>query len=114
MQKTVPEYEKAGVNFALVHAILVDREQFLRDGGYICDGARSISHETNFQDFLERYFGFRKAYCRLHVRYKPRIAFAVKVLYPFRKILKALDGIRLIHKINAILKMEEIIRNRQK
>jgi hypothetical protein len=113
VQKTIPEYEKLGVNFALVYEILVSQEEFLKNGGYICDGARSISHETNFQDFLEKYFEFRKAYCKLHVKYKPKIAQMVKILYPFKKILRSFDGIKIVHKINAILKMEEIVRQGQ-
>ena len=111
VQKTMPSAEKNGVNFALVHAILTSQDEFIRGGGYICDGERSINHETNFQDFLERYFGFRKAYCTLNVRYKKKIAFIVKCLYPFRKLLKKMDGVGLIHKINAIMKMEEIVRS---
>lgn len=111
VQKTIPASEKMGVNFALVHAILTTQDEFLRDGGYICDGARSINHETNFQDFLEKYFEFRKAYCTLHVVYKPKIRFIVKCLYPFRKLLKLFDRIGFVHKINGILKMENIVRD---
>ena len=62
VQKTIPDYEKAGVNAALVCKILEHFEDFLTAGGYICDGERSINHETQFQNYLEKYFaGFRKS-----------------------------------------------------
>lgn len=82
----------------------------LSEGKYICDGARSINHDTQFQNYLEKYFLFRKAYCRLNIAYKPKIGGIVKFLYYFRKPLKAFDSVGIIHPINAILKMEEISR----
>lgn len=108
--KTKPECEKAGVNAALVEGVLRFFDLFLSNGGYICDGARSINHETAFQDYLEKYFGFRKAYCKLHIRYSPRIKWMIKMIYPIRDSLKKIDGIGVIHSLNAILRMEEICR----
>ena len=35
-----------------------------RGGYYLCDGQRNIRHQTNFQEFLVKYFGFRYAYTR--------------------------------------------------
>lgn len=101
-----PAAEKKGINAALVNGLLEANEEFFQNGGYFCDGARNVLHETAFQDYLERIFGFRKAYCRLHVAYKPAVRMAVKVLYPFRKLLKAFDGIGIVHKINGVLLME--------
>lgn len=106
--RVLPEAEKLGINAAIVSGIL---ETYGEDGQfsrYICDGARSISHETNFQDYLEKYFGFRKAYCKLHVVYNPKIKWMIKVLFPFRKCLNRLDSISVIHQINSILYMEEL------
>lgn len=108
--KSNPEYEKLQINAALVAKIMAHFALFLTNGGIICDGARSISHETNFQDYLEYYFGFRKAYCRLHIRYNPKIKWLIGFLYPVRGLLKKLDGIGIVHKVNAVLKMEEICR----
>ena len=48
--KTDPACEKNGVNAALVEGIMRELHPFLEQGGYICDGARSIRHETYFQD----------------------------------------------------------------
>ena len=71
----------------------------------------SINHETAFQEYLEYYFGFRKAYCDLRIIYKPVIIIPVKVLYCFRNVLAKLDNIGIIHFINSVLKMEGIARS---
>lgn len=112
--KTKPQYEKLEVNAALVFGILDLSSEKLENGSYICDGARSINHETAFQNYLEKYFGFRKAYCNLNIQYKPKIEWIIKLVYPFRKLLKKLDGISIIHMLNGVLKMEEIKRNCRK
>lgn len=106
-QSTIPEYEAKGVNAALVAAFCEDEVELLSSGGYICDGMRSINHETNFQDYLEKYFGFRKAYCKLHIAYNPKIASLVKILFPFRRFFALLGSNKYIHNLNVILKMEE-------
>jgi hypothetical protein len=110
VQRTIPGYEKLAVNAALVYKILIDHDKFLSKGGYICDGARSINHETAFQDYLEKYFGFRKAYCRLQIAYNPKIKWLIKVAYPIRKIFKIIDKLQIIHLLNSILRIEEIVR----
>ncbi|MBP3579687.1 MAG: hypothetical protein J6K12_00405 [Clostridia bacterium] len=112
--KTKPEYEKYSVNAAMVAGILEYHEKELSEGAVISDGARSISHETAFQDYLEKYFGFRKAYCRLHLEYNPKYKPLIKILYPFRKLLSVLDFIDLFHKLNGVMKMEEIVRTDSK
>lgn len=109
-----PEFEKSGVNAALVEGVLRFYELFLTNGGYICDGARSINHETAFQDYLEKYFGFRKAYCKLHIKYNPKIRWIIKLIYPVRKFLLRMDGIGFIHSVNSVLRMEEIYREDSK
>lgn len=109
--KADPDKEKLAINAAIVDKILVDHEEFLKTGGYICDGARSIQHETAFQDYLEKYFEFRKAYCRLRVVYKPAMKIAVGICFPFRGILKKFDGLSVVRKVNALMRMEEINRS---
>lgn len=110
MMKAIPEKEKLGLNAAMVNMILVDHDDFLKNDGYICDGARSIQHETAFQDYLEKYFGFRKAYCQLHIVYSPRYKKLVNFVYKFRNLIKVFDKIPVVRKINALLIMEEIYR----
>ena len=104
-----PELEHNGINAVLVNSILCDNNDFINNGGYICDGARNINHETNFQGYLEKYFGFRKAYCKLHIKYRFPFNIAVKILLPFRKIFYKNSKKRGLHNIAAVLKMEEII-----
>lgn len=110
--KAIPEKEKLGLNAAMVNKILVDHANFLSSGGYICDGARSVNHETAFQDYLEKYFEFRKAYCKLHVMYRPAVGILMKMIYPFRKLLKKMGSTRIVGKLNALLRMEEIKRTK--
>ncbi len=114
VQKTKPQYEKYQINAGLVFGILQYFSEDLKNGKYICDGTRNISHETKFQDYLEKYFNFRKAYCKLNIKYRPVIKPIVKLLFVFRKTLKKLDNNSLVHNINGVLKMEEIIREQKK
>lgn len=111
-QKTDPEKERLQINAALVAGVLENLP--ISDNYYVCDGERTISHETHFQEYLEKYFGFRKAYCKLNIVYNPKIACLVKAIYPFRKCLRRLDNTGLGHKINGVMKMEEIVRKQQK
>lgn len=108
-----PEYEKQQINAALVYCLLDDFGEQLKEGSaFILDGARSIQHETAFQNYLEKYFEFRKAYCKLHISYNPKVRWLILLLFRFRKILAKFDNIGIIHKINGIMKMEEINRNK--
>ena len=108
--KVCPQVERLGINAAIIYKILKDHEIFLKSGGYICDGARPILHKTAFQDYLEKYFDFRKAYCKLHVIYKPFIKRMICMAYPFRRLISKLDRINVFYKLNSLLNMEEIKR----
>ena len=111
--KTNPDYEKMQVNAALVYKIVTDYALQIEQGKYICDGARNILHETHFPDYLEKYFGFRKAYCKLHIKYPKKLGWLIKMLYPIRKILKKFDSIGTIHQLNGVLVMENIVRRQR-
>lgn len=108
--KILPHHLKTGANAALIYKLL---EEYINSGRfrYIYDGERNVVHQTNYQAYLEKYFGFRKAYCKLHLRYKPIVALIVKILYPLRKIIKKFDGFKVIYNISSILDMEEIKRS---
>jgi hypothetical protein len=110
MVKIDPAYLKTGVNAAFVYIII---QEYINSGRfqYICDGERNLLHETNYQDFLIRYLGFRKAYCRLNIEYRPFVGVIIKVLFPFKKFIKRFDSWSMIHNINALLKMECIKRS---
>lgn len=107
---TNPRFEKYQINAALIYYVLEDLKDRMDGNFYISDGERNVLHKTNFHDYLEKYFLFRRAYCHLHIQYRPIIKPFVYLLYPFRKLLKKADSISLIHKINGVLFMEEIRR----
>lgn len=108
--KTIPIYEKFAINAAIVNGIIEKYNYRLGHEFYIVDGERNISHVTQFQDYLEKYFGFRKAYCELHVVYRRGVRQVINLLFPFRKILCRVKKGKLVHQINSILLMEEIAR----
>lgn len=116
VQKTNPQYEKHGINAALVNKIVCDFNEKVGKGevSYICDGERNILHETAFQSYLIKYFEFRKAFCKLNIKYNPKIGWVVKILYPFRKIIKMFKNVKFVHKLLAVFTMEEIVRSQKK
>lgn len=107
-----PQYLKLRGSDAVHYTVC---EYYLNTCGkkYISSGPRSINHVTNAQEYKIKNFGFRKAYCRLHIKYNPKIGWIIKLIYPFRKLLKKFDKIGVIHLINAVLKMEEICRGKE-
>jgi hypothetical protein len=80
-------------------------QYYLQEKGclYVTDGTRSVSEHSNIQPFMEEKFNFRKAYCQLAVHYCWWLKIAVKILYPFRKIIT-------LPRIKAILNMEAMQR----
>ncbi len=107
--RTEPSAERNAINAAMVNGILEYYKDRFDGHFYINDGSRAIRHETAFQDYLEKYFGFRKAYCHLNVKYRKGLGVIVKMLYPFRKYIR--PGSRIGSNVSAILKMEEICRS---
>lgn len=102
--KTIPGFERNGVNAALVYEICKHFESELENGSYLCDGVRNSLHETNFQNYLIKYFGFRRAYCNLHLAYKWCLYPFIMLLFPVRKVIKPKTKIE--RELNALLKME--------
>ena len=107
MLKVRPSFEKLGINAAIVYRIVQDFNNELSEDFYIVDGCRSVFHETAFQDYLEKYFGFRKAYCKLNIVFNPKYEKIMLVLYKFRKIFKMLSFISIFNKINCVFIMYE-------
>lgn len=85
---------------------------YLKEKGslYINNGARTISHDTNIQDYLIRKFKYRKAYCRLNVKYRKDIMLIANMLYPFREIISNIN-LDFASSIKTLLKQEEIRRS---
>lgn len=108
--KFSPQYLNKKVSAALVYIMLCDYLN-IQHKKYVCDGERSIRHFTNFQDYLIKYFGFRRAYCKLHIEYRPVVGFAIKIVYPFRQIVKKMNICSVTNNIMALLDMEYIRRS---
>lgn len=70
--------------FYKMNEYYLDKQKFR----YVVDGARSITEHSNVQPFLEKNFNFRKAYCKLKIRYKWWFGAIVFVLLPFRKLIR--------------------------
>ena len=83
--KIDPAFFDAYPAYALMDALL--EHHVAREGRVMSNGARSVSHETNFQDFLLK-FGFGQQYCALRLAYTPLLALAVRGLYPWRGLLR--------------------------
>jgi len=77
---------------------------------YVNDGARNLLHNTNIQDFLISKFGFRKAYCILHLKYSSTFKLLVTFIYPFRFVFYAFNN-KFAVKITALLLQEKIRRS---
>lgn len=104
-----PQYLNLRISDAIHFTVLdyyLNQEKYL----YVSSGGRTINHITNAQDYKITTFGFVKAYCKLHTAYHPKIAWIIKLIYPFRKILLCFDKINVVHLINSVLRMEEISR----
>ncbi len=112
--KAKPSQKKKQLSSALVFCELDYFRKELEQGVYIMAGERTIYHPTNHQEYLEKTFGFRKAYSRLHIRYRRGIKQMVACLYPMRGLISKLDCIKLFSLISGVLKMEEIVRQYNK
>lgn len=109
--KTIPEEEKKGINAALVFSILeYYRDKLAQGKFYICDGSRAIFHDTNFQDYLIKYFNFRKAYCSLHIKYRTGVSWIIALCKPLKSLLTN-SSIKTINQLAAVIKMDEIAKS---
>ncbi len=105
-----PRYLRLRASDALYASVL---GHYLNERGcsFISSGSRSINHVTNTQAYKEEHFGYRKAYCRLHIVYAPRIRWLMRLIYPFRRLVwRVGEHNKKIHLIGALLKMDEIAR----
>lgn len=102
--KTLPRYERDGVNAALCYGILQYINPYLeQEGFYFSDGSRTIFHQTAFQSYLQKYFLFKKAYSMLEIVYNPRYVWLINMLYPIRMVVTRLS--RIHHSFNGLSSM---------
>ncbi len=105
----LPEQEKKSINAGIVYALIEQYNNKLSKNFYITNGTRTINHPTQFNSYLRRMFEFRKAYCKLIIKYRWFVKPVVEVLYPMRKEIARYGGI--LHQISGVLRMEEISRS---
>jgi len=99
-----PEHLHFYPAYALLDTIL---KLYVQDRGKpVSNGFRSVAHDTNMQEFLEK-FGFHKVYCDLCVVYRPLIGLVVKALYPLQPIV---ERVRSVPALGALLTQERIQR----
>lgn len=103
----LPEYKHNGTfpYYGLFHSM---NQYYLKERGlrYVTDGSRSITEHSNIQPFLEEKFHFRKAYCHLAIHYCWWLGLAVRLLYPFRNVVKN-PQVKAILKMESMRRMEE-------
>lgn len=108
VEKIIPEYLKYHASYADIYVM---NQYYLKEKklNYINAGARCLNHDTNVQDFLISKFNFRKAYCKLNIIYSFKIKLLVKIIYPFRKLIKKSNN-KYLKKVNVLLMHEYILR----
>lgn len=102
--KAIPKYEKLYAYYGLIY----EMNRYYLDElklKYVNDGARTITNHSNIQSFLIEKFKFRKAYCHVRIYYKWWFGAIVKILYPFRNLIKNT-------KVRAVLNMEAMSRGK--
>lgn len=87
-------YPTYGLNHVVANYYL--QERGLR---YVVAGARTATERSNVQHFLLSKMGFRKAYCRLRVRFRFPFNVAMCCLYPFRGLLPRRCGLGSLLKL---------------
>jgi hypothetical protein len=104
-----PKFLNLYPSYALIYTM---NEYYLNKIGYLYvnDGARSIAHNTNIQNFLIKKFSFKRVYCRLNIVYRWDIKIIITLLYHFKSILKKVNG-HIFEKIYIVLKQEKIRRS---
>ena len=103
-----PQSLKGYASCAMFHKM---NAYYLNERGcrYVSDGSRSLSHKSNIHEFLQKKFGFRKAFSKVNIVCAPSVQVLVFIAYPFRHLFKRLD-VGVGAKINVLLKLEGIRR----
>jgi hypothetical protein len=99
-----PEYLRHYSSYALFHAM---NEHYLGGGrvAYVNDGFRSILHQSDLQDFLERTFGFEKAHMGVDAFYRQPYRALVRATFPLRSVIGRID-----ERIQALYELERAVR----
>lgn len=105
--KLHPAYLKRYSSYALFDRLV---EHYVgADGLTLSNGNRSVSHDTNIQEFLLK-FNFRRQFCRLNVAYRPTLALATRLAYPLRAWVEGLPQDCVPIELVALLRQEHFRR----
>ena len=99
-----PDHLRRYSSYALFHGM---SEHYLGEGrvAYVNDGFRAIKHETDLQGFLERTFGFEKAYMGVEAFYRQPYRALVRATFPLRSVIGRID-----ERIQALYELERVVR----
>jgi hypothetical protein len=99
-----PAHLRKYASYALFHRM---NEYYLSERriGYVNDGFRSILHETELQEFLERSFAFEKAHMGIDAFYRQPYRMLLRASFPFRTLIGKLD-----ERVRAIYELERVVR----
>jgi hypothetical protein len=103
-----PAYFRNHSSYALIHTI-TDYYLNNKNSSYLTTGMRSISHETQFEDFVIKNFAYRKAYCKLGLHYAPSVRFLSQLIYQTSPVWKNVylpRGVR--NKLEVIYRLKSI------
>lgn len=122
--KIHPGFPSSRPAYALMDAVL--RECVVAAKKPINNGFRSLSHDTNMQDFVLQ-FGFRKVHCDLKIVYRQPLSIAIGGLYPLKPLVdwgthgstdrgteqgtKRGPAARVLTSVKTLLRQEEIRRS---
>lgn len=103
--KLHPAYLKVRPSLAMHYRIL---DEYLGSGlaEYVKSGFTTIYHQTQYQDFLAKRLGFRRAPLVLQLFYRPWVGGLMKVSYPFRQFIGKFNS-----KLRSLYRLEEIHRS---
>jgi hypothetical protein len=102
--KLDPAYLNKYSSAALMHTMT---EHYLTAGtAWLNSGARSLSHDTAFQEYLIKKFNYRKAHVRLRVAFKPAYALGLRATLPLRAVLGRVDS-----RVDALYELHRLSRS---
>lgn len=102
-----PAFLKNYSSYVMIDGLIY--EYVLKRGLRLCNGTVSVSHDTQFQDFLIKN-GFRKEFGILHLDYHPLVRVAVKGVYPLRSALGVMRSWPRFGALESLLRLEELRR----
>lgn len=107
-----PEFFKHHSSYALVHTTT---QHYLNDRScaYIVSGWRSVSHETGWQDFTEKEFCRRKAYCHFSIKYSAMCKILSQTIFHTKRYLDYMKIPGRVKNILTVVYNLEVIRRTQ-